>query len=255
MDLVTRAEWHARAPRRELTALPSARGTKVHYVGSFVNPRLLEDCDRCVALVRSIQIQHQDNNDWTDIAYNLLTCPHGRIFVGRGARILSAANGPGLNQGHYAVCALLGDRGLVQPTAAMLRGLRDAVAYLQARGAGREVRGHRDGYATSCPGPVLYGWLRAGMPIGGRPDDTPSTPRPPSVPRWPGRYLEHRFGKPMQRGQDVIIWQKRLKQLRYTIAVDGIYGPTSAATTRVLQRAEGLAVDGVVGPKTWAAAW
>ncbi|WP_431903602.1 peptidoglycan recognition protein family protein [Nonomuraea sp. bgisy101] len=255
MDLVTRAEWRARRPRSELTALPSARGTKLHYVGSFVSPDLAKSCARCLDTVQGIQAYHQDSNRWTDIAYNLLVCPHGKVWEGRGARVLSAANGPGLNSGHYAVCALLGDRGLVQPTAAMLRGIHDAIGYLRARGAGGQVLGHRDGYSTSCPGPVLYGWLQRGMPLGGQRDDTTPIPRRPAVPRWPGRYLEYRYGKAMLRGQDVAAWQTRCKQLKYTITVDGAYGPTSAATTRVLQRALGVADDGVVGPKTWAAAW
>ncbi|MFE3449613.1 N-acetylmuramoyl-L-alanine amidase [Nonomuraea sp. NPDC059194] len=254
MDLVTRAEWRARSPRGQLSSLSSARGVKLHYVGSYVHPDLAKSCSRCLDTVQGIQAYHQDSNKWTDVAYNLLVCPHGRVFEGRGARIMSAANGPGLNTGHYAICALLGDRGLIQPTQAMLRGLRDAVAYLQQRGAGREVRGHRDGYSTTCPGPVLYRWLQQGMPLAGR-DDTTPIPRQPSAPRWPGRYLQYRYGQAMPRGQDVATWQRRCKQLKYTLVADGIYGPTSAATTRVLQRALGVADDGVVGPKTWAAAW
>ncbi|MEV4245217.1 N-acetylmuramoyl-L-alanine amidase [Streptosporangium canum] len=233
---------------------------KIHYVGSYVNPAIVDDCDRCTALVRSIQIQHQDSNDWTDVAYNLLVCPHRRVFVGRGPGILSAANGKGLNSGHYAVCVLLGDRGLVQPTAGHLNGIHDAITYLRARGAGPEVQGHRDGYATSCPGPELYRWLQMGMPIGAQQpgkDDTTPIPRPPnpSVPAWPGRMLVYRPGQPMPRGEDVRAWQRRLKVLRYTIADDGIFGPTSSATTKVFQRQEHLAVDGIVGPLTWRTAW
>jgi hypothetical protein len=34
---------------------------------------------------------------------------------------------------------------------------------LRAEGkAGREVLGHRDGYATDCPGPYLYRWVKQG---------------------------------------------------------------------------------------------
>ncbi|MBG0830500.1 N-acetylmuramoyl-L-alanine amidase [Planomonospora sp. ID67723] len=258
MDLVSRSEWKARSPRNRLTPLPSARGTKIHFVGSYVNPALLQDCGRCTALVRSIQAHHIDGNGWSDVAYNLLVCPHRRVFLGRGPGVLSAANGSGLNQGHYAVCALLGDRGLVQPTAGMLNGLHDAINYLRRHGAGREVLGHRDGYNTTCPGPVLYRWLQMGMPVGAQSPSAPSkpsNPTKPTAPRFPGRLLAYSPGKPLARGEDVEALQRRLKALGYTIDVDGVYGPMTAATIRVFQRTVGLVVDGIVGPRTWAAAW
>jgi hypothetical protein len=35
------------------------------------------------------------------------------------------------------------------------------------------------------------------------------------------------------------------------LAVDGIFGPRTAAAVRAYQRAHGLVVDGIVGPRTW----
>lgn len=171
--LVTRDAWDARPPRTAPVRLGSARGTKVHYVGERIAPELARDGnhDRCALVVRGIQRHHMDDNGWNDIAYNLLVCPHGHVFAGRGAHVQSAANGPGLNDDHYAVCALLGDEGLTVPPSAMLHGLRDAIEYLRGRGdAGTEIKGHRDGYPTTCPGDRLYAWIRAGAPRPGRAD-------------------------------------------------------------------------------------
>jgi resuscitation-promoting factor RpfA len=52
---------------------------------------------------------------------------------------------------------------------------------------------------------------------------------------------------------DVRSWQTRMNQLGYHLAVDGRYGPRSAAAARAFQAAHRLSVDGVVGPLTWAA--
>lgn len=163
MKLIKRKDWGARL-RREFRTLPSARGVKIHYMGSPVNVALMNDHARCALLVRSVQNAHMDDNGWSDIAYNFLVCPHGEVFEGRGIYVESAANGPGLNKGHFAVAALLGNAGLTHPTNAMLHGLRDAIEFLREHGAGNEIRGHRDGYSTDCPGPVLYAWVREGAP-------------------------------------------------------------------------------------------
>jgi hypothetical protein len=100
---------------------------------------------------------------YIDLGYSMVCCPHGNTFMGRGPHALPAANGAGLNSGHYAVLALLGDSGLTEPNDDLLNALVDAIEYLREHGdAGREVKGHRDGYSTSCPGDPLYRWVRAG---------------------------------------------------------------------------------------------
>ncbi|MCD0450758.1 hypothetical protein LO762_16395 [Actinocorallia sp. API 0066] len=170
MKLITRAQWGARAPRSAASHLASTRGVKVHYTGSRVDPRLATDHDLCYALVRQIQNGHMDDNGWADIGYSFLCCPHRFVFEGRGLHKLPAANGPGLNSGHYAVLGMVGNSGLVVPNDEMLHGIRDAIEHLRAKGgAGTEIKGHRDGYATSCPGGPLYAWVKAGAP---RPDTT-----------------------------------------------------------------------------------
>lgn len=83
----------------------------------------------------------------------------------------------------------------------------------------------------------------------------PPAPGKPTAPPLPNRLLSYTPGKPMQSGRDIETWQRRLRELGYTIAVDGQFGPMTAAATKVFQRDHGLAADGIVGPKSWGAAW
>ena len=171
IDLISRKEWGARAPKGRYDPMPAkARGVKIHYTGGHVDPRTLTDHSRCVQAVRDIQRMHMDGNGWLDIGYSFVACAHRKVFVGRGLGNLPAANGPGLNSGHYAVLVLVGTSGVVEPTDGHLHAARDAIDYIRASGrAGSEIKGHRDGYPTSCPGDRLYAWVRKGAP-------RPSTP-------------------------------------------------------------------------------
>lgn len=264
MQFVPRAEWGAAQPRSALRTIGGTQGVKIHYEGTHVPADLAgpDQHHHCAARVRAIQAGHLANHaeGYVDIAYTAVVCPHGSVFEGRGAHRQTAANGNGaLNRGHYAVCAMLGDSGLTEPTEAMLTGLRDAVDWLRRDGgAGPEIRGHRDGYATSCPGEPLYAWVRAGAPRPSGQTPPPQQPEQPPAPRpqgpaWPGQYLALR--SPMLHSEAVRTWQQRMRERGWSIAVDGWYGPASANVARQFQAEKGLAADGIVGPATWSASW
>ncbi|WP_084963764.1 N-acetylmuramoyl-L-alanine amidase [Thermoactinospora rubra] len=252
IDLITREEWRARAPRGRYDEISRTRGVKVHYTGGRVDPALVEDHDLCVALVRSIQKHHMDGNGWIDIGYSLIACSHRKVFEGRGLHRLPAANGPGLNAGHYAVLGLVGNSGLTVPPDGLLHGLRDAIDYLRAGGdAGPEILGHRDGYSTDCPGEALYGWVKRGAP---RPGGGAPAVRAPA---FPGRLLRY---PPTMYGGDVYAWQAQMRDRGWDLIPDGVYGPRSAEVCRLFQldsTAHGwpLVADSIVGPATWRAAW
>ncbi|GII42917.1 peptidoglycan recognition protein family protein [Planotetraspora phitsanulokensis] len=180
VDIVTRAEWGARSPKSGYTSLSSTKGVKVHYTGGHVDPKILDDHKKCVALVKSIQNMHMDGNGWIDIGYSVVACPHRKVFIGRGPKHLPAANGAGLNTGHYAILALVGNSGLTVPSDNQLLAIWDAITYLRDKGnAGKEIKGHRDGYSTECPGDKLYAWLKKGAPRpGGGDTPTPAPPKP-----------------------------------------------------------------------------
>lgn len=188
MRFVPRDAWGAQPPERDWTWVDSTDGTKIHYEGTYV-PADLAGADqhgRCAGRVRDIQASHMANTveGYIDIAYTAVVCPHGFVFEGRGAHHETAANGnQPLNLGHYAVCAMVGDSGLTVPTTEQLGALRDAVEWLRfAGGAGGEILGHRDGYATDCPGEPLYAWVQAGAPRPVPGSGGGSTVPPPPVP-------------------------------------------------------------------------
>jgi len=52
------------------------------------------------------------------------------------------------------------------------------------------------------------------------------------------------------RGDAVEAWQERLADVGAPVAVDGVYGPNTAAATRAFQREQDVLVDGIVGPQT-----
>ncbi|WP_433542020.1 peptidoglycan recognition protein family protein (plasmid) [Streptosporangium sandarakinum] len=260
IDLITRREWKARAPKGAYTPISSTRGVKVHYTGGKVPADLADPGNhhKCVELVRGFQNHHMDGNGWLDLAYSMVACPHRKVFEGRGPGRLTAANGAGLNSQHYSVLALVGSSGLTHPNDGVLHGVLDAIDYLRDHGrAGKEIKGHRDGFSTDCPGGPLYEWVRRGAPRpGGSAPARPATPKPtPAKPKpsggWPGRYLAYKPDA-MMTGEDVAAWQRILKRNHHTIDVDGKFGRMTRAATVVLQREHGEVPDGIVGPRTWA---
>lgn len=159
-------KWVSRSdlgwPASAAPSQASTKGVKIHYVGAPV------DCDtheECTALVKATRKAHLANKveNYSDIAYNLLVCKHGYVYEGRGKGKRTGANGnQSLNTAHYAVCALLGSKGDTQPTAEMISAIKEAITYLRSHGAGKEIKGHRDGFATACPGGPLYDLVKTG---------------------------------------------------------------------------------------------
>lgn len=206
MKFVTRSSWGAKPPRYPLRHVDGTKGVKVHYEGTYV-PKSLADSNQhlnCQSRVRDVQTSHMANakENYSDIAYNAMVCPHGYVYEGRGAHYETGANGnQALNLKDYAVCAMVGNSGLVQPTNAQLDAIVDAIEWLRSSGgAGSEVLGHRDGYATSCPGDPLYKWIHDGYKRIGVEATTPGAPVTPPSSSGVARYrvtiggLEYGFG-------------------------------------------------------------
>jgi hypothetical protein len=151
------------------------RGVKLHYLGTAYADRPHDKCD---GYVRQIQAQHMDGNGWSDIGYSFVVCTHGYVYEGRGLHRRNSANGnTTLNEQDYAVLLMVGSSGLTKPTNDQLNGARDAIEYCREKGpAGTWIGGHRDGYATNCPGDAIYAWVKAGALRPAAP--APAAPKP-----------------------------------------------------------------------------
>ena len=245
-NLVSRAQWGASAPKSTGNLIAAhPLGTAIHYSAANAGNSTHDKCERAV---RGIQEHHMtDTKDpKADIAYSFLACQHGYLFTGRGTGKGSAANGTTqANSDFYAVCALVGPKDT--PTPQLVAAIGDGITLCRAAGAGVKVIGHRDVFATSCPGARLYKMVESNQWHAGlHPAPTKPAAKPAVVVRaapLPASLLlvvDGDFG-PATR--------KRL-QWWAGVAQDGSLGP---ASWRAVQRKTGAHVDGVVGPNTWKA--
>jgi len=253
MKLVTRAQlgWPASAAPGQA----STKGVKVHYEGTAVSTTLLTDHAECIAEWKAIRKAHLANTkeNYSDIAYNYGACPHGYLLEGRGLRKRTGANGnQALNAAHYAIVGLVGSEGLTKPTDAMLGAIRDGIELLRKNGAGTEIKGHKDGYATACPGPALYSWVQKGAP-------RPEAPAKPKHEPYPGESFFMKSGKPALGKQSPIFTAmgKRLVAVgcgRYRVGPGPTLGQADVDSYEAWQRKcgyTGAAAKWPPGPTTW----
>jgi len=242
------------------------QGLVVHWVGGGAMRLDQQPHDACHAAVRSIQRyeMHSAPDNYSDIAYNTLACPHGILIEGRGLGVQGAANGGGTN-GTYASVCVLGGQGDIF-TAGHRQAIEEAWKYFPGR-----LHAHRDVNSTGCPGDEIAGWVHArGAGPGANTHPLPPAPSPSPSPGGglvglyvamhgvgtrigSGRTL--RVTTPYTKGTDVADVQSFLIVVcGQSIAKDGVYGPATAAAVTNYQRFFHLAADGIFGPASRAAA-
>ena len=158
--IVSRSEWGARHPlARVLLDVSELEGVAIHYSASFADADVstLADGKR---RVRGVQRFHIDDQGWSDIAYSFLVDVQGRVYVGRGWGVRTAAQTVG-NSGYHAFCFLGADRDGRQDVTPKARA---ALAWLVREAQRRyphatRVRPHSDFSSTSCPGDELRAWI------------------------------------------------------------------------------------------------
>ncbi|MEW6583932.1 MAG: N-acetylmuramoyl-L-alanine amidase, partial [Actinomycetota bacterium] len=185
MQIISRSEWGAAPPRGTYTPAPWPPGLTLwlhHTVGHRVDPfgpgmpgprwlrvlrapaRYPADLVRKVrmqralavaarertveaecAAMRAIQWFHQKTRKYLDIGYGLVAFPSGRVYQGRPPET-AGAHCPGHN--HEPSVALAGDYTRTAPSPAQVAAVKALMRHLRCR----DIRGHRDGYPTACPG-------------------------------------------------------------------------------------------------------
>ncbi|MFF5101349.1 peptidoglycan recognition protein [Streptomyces sp. NPDC000134] len=181
--IVTRSGWGADESLRErgFRYTTKVKAAFVHHSATGNNYR----CSQAPSVIRGIYRYHVRSLGWRDIGYNFLIDKCGKIYEGRAGGVKRAVLGAhtlGFNSNSMGV-AVLGTYTSKQPTSAAVKAIARLTAwklglygvnprgktYLKSGGGnlyrkGRNVRlnvisGHRDGFATDCPGKKLYAKL------------------------------------------------------------------------------------------------
>ncbi|WP_241267454.1 peptidoglycan recognition protein family protein [Streptomyces scabichelini] len=181
--IVTRRGWGADEGLRERQFLytRTVKAAFVHHSASGNNYR----CSQAPSVIRSIYRYHVKSSGWRDIGYNFLVDKCGNIYEGRAggvAKPVMGAHTLGFNSNSMGI-AVLGSFDRTKPRAAAVNAIARLTAwklglhgrnpagktYLKSGGGnlyrkGKNVRlnvisGHRDGFATACPGGRLYAKL------------------------------------------------------------------------------------------------
>ncbi|MFJ9247906.1 peptidoglycan recognition protein [Streptomyces sp. NPDC101776] len=181
--IVTRHGWGADEKLREkgFVYTKKVKAAFVHHTATGNNYR----CSQAPSVIRGIYRYHVESSGWRDIGYNFLVDKCGTIYEGRAGGVTKAVMGAhtlGFNTDSMGI-AVLGTFGSAKPSSAAVNAIARLTAwklglygvnprgktYLKSGGGnlyrkGKNVRlnvisGHRDGFATECPGRQLYGKL------------------------------------------------------------------------------------------------
>lgn len=106
--------------------------------------------------MRALWALHVKTNGWADIGYNFVCFPSSRIYRARPSDRIPAAQ-EGHNTGTLAI-AVVGTNPIL--SFFQRRQLRKLIVKLREdRPTITKLGGHRDVYATECPGDRIYGWV------------------------------------------------------------------------------------------------
>lgn len=156
MKIIPRWRWGAKRPRSSKQAMiRPAHGTYIHHTVTSGGNRTKKQEK---AHMRELQ-QIAFSRDFSDISYNFVVFPSGRVYKGRGWGVVGAHTA-GSNSFAHAI-SFVGNYEGQKPTKESLEAARAVIRQGVRKGfikKGGFVTGHRDapGASTACPGKYLY---------------------------------------------------------------------------------------------------
>ncbi|WP_413752897.1 FG-GAP-like repeat-containing protein [Streptomyces sp. R-74717] len=186
--IISRAQWGADESLVEDAPeyIDKVQAVYIHHTVDTNN----YSCADSAAMVRAIMTYHVKTEGWNDLGYNFLVDKCGQIFEGRGGGAdlpVKGAHSYGFNSYSTGI-SLLGNFETGKPTQAALQSAARVAAWKlgqygvsptakvtltrlvtdadgNTKPAGdvtfNTIAGHRDGFATACPGANLYAKLGA----------------------------------------------------------------------------------------------
>ncbi|XP_070826886.1 peptidoglycan recognition protein 5 [Chaetodon trifascialis] len=156
VNIVSRAQWGAAAPRHKETLKGSAQKVVIHHTALPGCTGLKECSDRLV----SIQRGHMTDKRFDDIGYNFLVGRDGTVYEGRGWGVVGA-HAKGNNHDSLGI-AFMGNFNNDTPSSEALSSVRQLLQSGVSQGflcPSFALLGHRDLGSTECPGGKLYAAL------------------------------------------------------------------------------------------------
>lgn len=178
--IVTRKGWGADEKLREknFAYTKTVKAAFLHHTATGNN----YSCRQAPSVLRSIYRYHVKSSGWRDLGYNFAIDKCGNIYEGRAGGVAKAVLGAhtlGFNTNTTGI-AVIGSYSTVNPPKAAVSAISRLAAWklglhgrnpsgtttlksgggnLYKKGANvrlRVISGHRDGFATACPGSRLY---------------------------------------------------------------------------------------------------
>ncbi|XP_026476995.1 peptidoglycan-recognition protein LB-like [Ctenocephalides felis] len=154
--IVTRAQWGAKPPTNVQHITSTLSHVIIHH---SVSPGPCGGSGQatCASAMKSMQNYHQQTNGWADIGYSFAVGGDGKIYQGRGWKVVGA-HAPGYNFNSVGIC-LIGNWSDKLPSQAMLTAVKNLISCGVAEGHLKKdyvLLGHRQAVSTECPGNKLY---------------------------------------------------------------------------------------------------